>query len=106
MSEEAKDPKKTEAASDAGPRSDKTSKIVLILTGVNLLVILGIGGVLFTQFQKEKHKESVADIQPHAEEGGEKAEGEHGGGHGGGEKAEGEHGGGHGGAPAVKKGDQ
>ena len=108
MSEEAKDSKKTEAAAEPAPGSDKTSKIVLIVTGVNLLVVLGIGGLLFTQFQKDKHKESAADIQPRAEEGGEKAEGEHGGGggHGGGEKAEGEHGGGLGGAPAAKKGDQ
>ena len=103
MSEEAKEAKKSEAPADAGSGQDKSSKIVLLLTGLNLLLVLGIGGVVFVQFQKDKHKESVADIQPHAEEGGEKAEG----GHGGGEKAEGEHGGGgHGGAPAAKKGDQ
>ncbi len=106
MSEEAKESKKSESASPAEPGQDKTSKIVLILTGVNLLVVLGMGGVLFTQFLKDKRKESVSDIQPHAEEGGGKDEGGHGGGHGGAEKAEGEHGGGHGGAPTAKKGDQ
>jgi flagellar basal body-associated protein FliL len=112
MSEEAKETKKAEAPADAGSGQDKSSKIVLLLTGLNLLFVLGIGGVVFVQFQKDKHKESVADIQPHAEDGAEKAEGGHGGGeHGGGEKAEGEHGGGgehggHGGGAVAKKGDQ
>jgi flagellar FliL protein len=104
MSEEAKKP---EAAADPGPGSDKTGKLGLILSVLNLLLILGIGGVVFMQFQKDKHKESVSDIQPggHGEAHGEahgdaKAEGGHGD-----AKAEGGHGDAHG-APAAKKGDQ
>ena len=116
MSEEAKKP---EAAADPGPGSDKTVKLGLILSLLNLLLILGIGGVVFMQFQKDKHKESVSDIQAGAHgdagaahgdgHGDAKAEGGHGdakaeGGHGE-AKAEGGHGDGHGG-PAAKKGDQ
>ena len=104
MSEEAKKP---EAAADPGPGSDKTGKLGLILSVLNLLLILGIGGVVFMQFQKDKHKESVSDIQAggHGEAHGEahgdaKAEGGHGD-----AKAEGGHGDAHG-APAAKKGDQ
>lgn len=69
MSEEAKKP---EAAADPGPGpgpgpgSDKTVKLGLVLSLLNFLLILGIGGVVFMQFQKDKHKESVADIQPGA----------------------------------------
>ncbi len=113
MSEEAKKP---EAAADPGPGSDKSVKLGLILSILNLLLILGIGGVVFMQFQKDKHKESVSDIQSggqgeaHGDAHGDaKAEGGHGdakaeGGHGE-AKAEGGHGDGHG-APAAKKGDQ
>ncbi len=117
MSEEAKKP---EAAADPGPGSDKSGKLGLILSVLNLLLILGIGGVVFMQFQKDKQKESVSDIQAgghdaapgdaHGDGHGEaKAEGGHGdakaeGGHGE-AKAEGGHGDGHG-APAAKKGDQ
>jgi flagellar basal body-associated protein FliL len=108
MSDEAKKP---EAAADPGSGSDKTGKLGLILSLLNLILILGIGGVVFMQFQKEKHKESVADIQPatHGESHGDaKAESGHGD-----SKAEGAHGeakaGGHGdghGAPPAKKADQ
>ena len=116
MSEEAKKP---EAAADSGSGSDKSGKLGLILSLLNLILILGIGGVVFIQFQKDKHRESVSDIQSggHGEAGGAhgdghgdaKAEGGHGdakaeGGHGD-AKAEGGHGDGHGG-PAAKKGDQ
>jgi len=113
MSEEAKDTKKAEAPAEGG--TDKSGKIGLILGALNLVLVIGIGAVVFLQFQKEKHKESVADIDAHSEA----AAGEHGGekgghgeeGHGGGEKpAEAEHGGGHGGGEhggaAAKKGDQ
>ena len=63
--------------------------------------------LIFIQFQKDKHKEAVSDIQPEAPEAGHgepakegehgaaPKEGEHGGGHGEAAK-EGEHGGGHG----------
>jgi flagellar FliL protein len=75
------------------------SKLVLILTGVNLLATLGMVGVLFLSFQKERKKPSVEDIAaqtaaPAAGEHGEAKGGEHGGGeakggeHGGGGKAE------------------
>jgi flagellar basal body-associated protein FliL len=116
MSEETKEEKKSESAPESSGGSDKTGKLGLILSVLNLVLVLGIGAVVFLQFQKEKHRESVADIQAHGEgehggaeagshggEHGEAASAEHGGGgdHGGG----GEHGGGHGG-PAVKKGDQ
>jgi flagellar basal body-associated protein FliL len=106
MSDEAK---KTEAASDPGAGSHQTGKLGLILSVLNLLLILGIGAVVFMQFQKDKRKESVSDIQADAHADG------HGQGHGEAKgdahaeaKAEGgdAHGGGHGGAPAAKKGDQ
>ena len=95
MSEEAK---KTEAVAESG--SDKTSKLGLILSILNLLLISGIGTVVFLQFQKDKHKEAVSDIQA--------------GGHGEAKhdvkqdaKASDGHGSGDGhGAPAAKKGDQ
>lgn len=111
MSEEGKEAKKSESAPEVGGGSDKTGKLGLILSVLNLVLVIGIGAVVFLQFQKEKHRESVADIQAHGE--GEHAGGEaggHGGEHGaaaGGEHGGGggEHGGGHGG-PAAKKGDQ
>ena len=117
MSEEAKKP---EPAAESGSSSDKSGKLGMILSILNLLLILGIGAVVFIQFQKDKHKESVGDIQAESADaghgGGEHGGGEHGGGHGeekpaeaahGGEHGGGEHGGGeHGGAAAAKKGDQ
>jgi flagellar basal body-associated protein FliL len=108
MSEEAKKP---EPAAESGSAPDKTGKLGMILSLVNLIFIIGIGAVVFIQFQKDKKRESVADIQvsEEAHGGGEHGGGEHGGGHE--EKAEGghgggEHGGGEHGAPAAKKGDQ
>jgi flagellar FliL protein len=102
MSEEAKKP---EAAGDPGSGSDKNVKLGLILSLLNLLLILGIGAVVFMQFQKEKHKESVADIQSapqgeahgdsHAESKGDAKADAKGDGHGDGH-----------GAPAAKKADQ
>ncbi len=108
MSEEAKKP---EPAAESGSSSDKSGKLGMILSILNLLLILGIGAVVFIQFQKDKHKESVGDIQAESADaghgGGEHGGGEHGGGHGEEKPAEGGHGGGeHGGAPAAKKGDQ
>ena len=96
---------------DARPSSGGGSKLGARLAGFNLLLTLGIGAVVFMQFQKDKHKEAVSDIQPEVESAhGEAAkEGEHGGGHGEpakdaahGEAAkEGEHGGGHGEAASA-----
>lgn len=65
------------------------SKLVLILTGVNLLATLGMVGVLFMSFQKERKKPDVADISvaaPAATEAKGEAKGEH-------EGVAGEHGG-------------
>lgn len=106
MSEEPKEAKKAESAPDSGGGSDKTGKLGLILSVLNLVLVLGIGAVVFLQFQKEKHRESVADIQAEGEHG-DAAPGAHGSEHaGGGEHGgDGHGGGGHGGA-AVKKGDQ
>jgi flagellar FliL protein len=110
MSEEAKKP---EPAAESGSSSDKSGKLGMILSLLNLLLILGIGAVVFIQFQKDKHKESVGDIQAESADaghgGGEHGgAAEHGGGHGEEKPAEAAHGGGgeHGGAPAAKKGDQ
>ena len=55
--------------------------LAVILSVVNLILILGIGAVVFLQFQKDKHKESVADIQanaPAAEAANTEGHGEHG----------------------------
>ena len=78
------------------------SKLGVLLGVVNLVLILGIGAVVFIQFQKDKHRESVSDIAPNEEGGhGEAKEGEHG------AAKEGEHGkpGEHG-ATAAKTGTQ
>lgn len=94
MAAEAKAEAKPEASGAAAP-SGGGSKLVLILTAVNLVICVGIGGILFSSLQKEKAATAVTDIQaedPHQEPA---AEG-HGGGHGE-KKAEGGHGGGHGG---------
>jgi flagellar basal body-associated protein FliL len=107
MSEEAKESKKTESPPDSGGGSDKAGKLGLILSVLNLVLVIGIGAVVFLQFQKEKHRESVSDIQPHAE-GEHGAGGEHaaGGEHGSAAESKGgDHGGEHG-ASAAKKGDQ
>jgi flagellar basal body-associated protein FliL len=107
------DAKKEAAPADAPPAAGGggASKIGAALAVVNLLLTLGIGGVVFTQFQKDKKKESVADIQEHADapaaEGGEHGEAKKEEGHGEkpAEAAAGEHGGGeHGEKPAAKPG--
>jgi len=59
---------KTEASpSPAAPSGGGPNKIVLILTAVNVAVTLGMVGVLFFSFQKEKAKVSVEDISVKAE---------------------------------------
>jgi flagellar FliL protein len=87
--------KKEDHAVEAPKAEGGGSKMGMILGIMNLLLTLGIGAIVFLQFQKDKHKEAVTDIQPNAEEhaaaeGGEhgakpeekKEEGGHGGGHG------------------------
>ena len=75
MSEDAK---KTEAPSESAPSGGGgIGKLIPIIMILNLLISAGMGALLFVQFQKDKHKESVADIQaepPAAEHAG----GEHG----------------------------
>lgn len=53
-------------------------KTMLILTGVNLLLTLGVGAVLFMSFSKDQHKASVNDISLKDDHGNAKAEGGHG----------------------------
>lgn len=87
MAEDKKDKaEKADAAPEAAAPAGGGSKIAVILTIVNLLVTVGIGAVVFIQFQKDKHHESVSDISTEAEHGGGGG-GEHGGG-GGGEHGE------------------
>lgn len=64
-----------EVAASAPPSGG--SKLPVILGVLNLLLILGIGAVVFLQHQKDKHQESVADIDPSAD-GHAVAEGGHG----------------------------
>ncbi|MFZ9595692.1 MAG: flagellar basal body-associated FliL family protein [Bdellovibrionia bacterium] len=70
--------------------------LVMILTAVNLLVTLGIVGVLYLSFQKDKNRQEAEDIALRASEEDSKEKGE---GHGGG----GGHGGGHGEAEKAPK---
>ncbi len=102
--------KKTESVSDPQVAS-KDGKLGTILTILNLVITLGIGGVVFMQFQKDKHRESVSDISSEAEapakdEHGAEAHGEAGHGEAAhGEAAHGEeHGEGHGEAPKKNTG--
>jgi flagellar FliL protein len=96
---------KTESAAAAAPSGGGGSKLVLILTGVNVVATLAMIGILFTSLQKEKKAVSVADISVKAD--GEHAEAKadgHGeaGGHGEAKKEEEGHGGGHGEKPEGK----
>ncbi len=92
----AADEKSEAQAVSSGIPSAGGGKIQLIITAVNLVVTLAMGGVLFLSFQREKHKPSVEDIVAHSptEGGGEKAkegtEAKGGEGHEGGEAKEGE----------------
>jgi flagellar FliL protein len=93
------DPKKEKSSDDnqaAAPASGGGSKMGVLLAGVNLLLTLGIGAVVFLQFQKDKHHEAVSDIKSDTDHASEKKEEGHGEapkaeGHG--EAAHGEHGG-------------
>jgi len=89
MAEDAK-----AATAGAPPASGGGSKIVTILTIVNLVACIGIGAVLFISHKKQNAAPQVSDIQA-------SAEGEHGGAHG--EAKKDDHGApaaGHGEAPA------
>lgn len=92
MAEEKKESESTASApASAAPASGGGSKIILALTAVNLLLTVGVGGVLFMNFSKQGQKPALEDIST-AEHG----EAEGGGGeHGEAAKADG-HGGGHG----------
>lgn len=70
--------KKEKAESADGAPAGGGSKITVILTVLNLLITLGIGAVVFLQFQKDKHSESVSDIAPEGEHGAAAADGGHG----------------------------
>lgn len=82
------------------------SKLVLILTGINLLVTLGVAGLVWFSFQAEDKNPNVDDISLEDEsahaEGGEKGDGK-GGGHGGDGQAGAEGAGGHGGTDIYGK---
>lgn len=62
------DAKKSDVDIDVSSSSGggTASKLGPILAILNLVLTLGIGGVVFLQFQKDKNKESVADIQAEA----------------------------------------
>jgi flagellar FliL protein len=69
---------KAETASLGAPPSGGGGKLTTILTALNVLVSLGMAGVLFVSFQKEK-KAAVEDIvanPPESAEGEKKKEGE------------------------------
>jgi flagellar basal body-associated protein FliL len=93
---EKKEPEKAEKTDAApAPAEGGGSKLTMIVTLLNLLITVGIGAVVFIQFQKDKHKELVTDIsaEPEAKDDAKKGE-EKGGEHGEAAKpAEGEHGG-------------
>src|SRR4051812_33042109 len=86
---------KSESAPSGGAPapSGGGSKLVLILTGVNLLATVGMVAVLFLSFQKDKHRSGVDDISAHGDAAAAhgEAKGEHGGGEHGDAKG-GEHG--------------
>ncbi len=73
MSEDAKNSETPVAESAPSGGGGKLVPLIMVL---NLLLTAGIGAVVFLQFQKDKHHESVSDIQ--AEAPAEKAGEEHG----------------------------
>lgn len=91
----AEEEKKEEGAVEevaAEAPSGGGSKLVMILTIVNIVATLGIGGVLFMSFQKEKSRPGVQDIAATDEHGEKKEEGGHGEAAAGGEHGGGGHG--------------
>ena len=74
------------SAGDTGGGGGGSSKLVLILTAVNVLVTLGMVGILFVSLQKEKSRSSIDDIAVGAQgdgHGDAKKDGHGGDGHGG-----------------------
>lgn len=65
-----------EVSSVQTPASGSGNPLVLVLSLVNLLVTLGILGILFVSFQKEKHHPSVEDIAAQASNASGEGEGE------------------------------
>lgn len=55
--------------------SGGSSKLVLILAGVNLVATLGMIAILFVSFQREKHTPAITDIAAHAPASAESGEG-------------------------------
>ncbi len=75
----ASDDKKDDNLPESMPTDGGGGKLGVILGAVNILFTLGIGAVVFLQFQKDKHKESITDMQLHGDDhesghGGKKAE--------------------------------
>jgi flagellar protein FliL len=55
------------SAPASGGAGGGTSNVVLILTAVNTIAMLGMAGLLFVSFQKEKSKSTVDDIAAHGD---------------------------------------
>ena len=81
MAEEEEKSESTESAS--APSGGGGSKLVLILTGLNIVATLGMIGILFLSLQKERKTTSIEDIAVKGSDHGDgKKEGDaHGGGH-------------------------
>lgn len=67
MAEEKTENKDVAASAPPESGGGGGSKLALIISIINLLLVLGIGAVVFLQFQKDKQKESIADIDPQAD---------------------------------------
>jgi flagellar basal body-associated protein FliL len=80
MAEEAKKDKSADDTAGAHAPEGGGSKLGAMLGVLNLLLTVGIGAVVFLQFQKDKHREAVTDIK--AESSSEKPAEGHGEGHG------------------------
>lgn len=110
MSEDKKDGESGSAAAPASapPQQSGSNKLVLILTGVNLILCVGISGALFVSWKKQRDQLKILDLEKAAAEGQEVAQEEpkkddghgdsHGGGHGDPHGGGGGHGDSHGGS--------
>jgi len=102
MSEAEKKPETPPSQASSAPGGSGPSKLIIIISIVNLLICLGTSAVLFIQYKKDKAREAITDIDPHAVVAdAEKPKDGHGGGGGHGEADP--HGGGHGGAKKEEK---
>lgn len=75
MAEEKKEEEGAVEEVAAEAPSGGGNKLVMLLTVVNIVATMGIGGVLFMSFQKEKAHPGVQDITTAEEHGDKKAEG-------------------------------